>query len=167
MRQRPSLVRPAAAAVLLAAAVALAAAFRSDASGAAKCAADNGGLTLAEGFCASIFTNDIGPVRHIAAAPNGDLYAATSGGMLRGGVTGLRDRDGDGKADERASFGPRGVNDVAVHQGYLYLALDDQVRRYQADRRASGARRRRRDHRGRPARRRSQGEDAGVSGRRA
>jgi glucose/arabinose dehydrogenase len=130
MRQRPLLVRSTAAAVLLAATVALAAAFRSDASGAAKCAADNGGLTLAEGFCASVFTNDVGPVRHIAVAPNGDLYAATSGGMLRGGVTGLRDRDGDGQADERASFGPRGVNDVAVHQGHLYLALEDQVRRY-------------------------------------
>jgi glucose/arabinose dehydrogenase len=131
MRQRPFLVRLTAAAVLLTAAVALAAGFRSDASGAAKCAGGNGGLTLAEGFCASVFTDDIGPVRHIAVAPDGALYAATSGGMLRGGVTGLRDRDGDGKADERASFGPRGVNDVAVHEGHLYLALDDQVRRYQ------------------------------------
>jgi glucose/arabinose dehydrogenase len=96
----------------------------------AKCAPDNGGLSLPEGFCASVFTSDIGPVRHIAVAPNGDLYAATSGSFLRGGVTGLRDRDGDGTPDEKASFGPRGVNDVAVHDGYLYLALEDQVVRY-------------------------------------
>jgi glucose/arabinose dehydrogenase len=96
----------------------------------AKCAPDNGGLTLPEGFCASVFTNDVGPVRHVAVAPNGDLYAATSGGFLRGGVTGLRDRDGDGAVDDKASFGPRGVNDVAVHDGYLYLALPDQVVRY-------------------------------------
>jgi glucose/arabinose dehydrogenase len=129
MRQRPSLVYSTAAAVLLTAAVALAAGSRSGPSGAAKCAADNGGLTLAEGFCASVFTNDVGPVRHIAVAPNGDLYAATSGRFLRGSVTGLRDQDGDGVPEQRESFGPRGVNDVAVHDGYLYLALRDRVMR--------------------------------------
>jgi hypothetical protein len=117
MRQRPSLV------------YSTAAASRSGPSGAAKCAADNGGLTLAEGFCASVFTNDVGPVRHIAVAPNGDLYAATSGRFLRGSVTGLRDQDGDGVPEQRESFGPRGVNDVAVHDGYLYLALRDRVMR--------------------------------------
>ena len=106
-----------------------AAALRRDAPP-VKCASDNAGLTLPEGFCASVFTSDIGPVRHIAVAPSGDIYAATSGSFLRGGVTGLRDRDGDGTPDEKASFGPRGVNDVAVHDGYLYLALDDQVVRY-------------------------------------
>ena len=26
--------------------------------------------------------------------------------------------------DERATFGPRGGNDVGVHDGYLYLALE-------------------------------------------
>ena len=46
--------------------------------------------------------------------------------MLRGGVRALRDRDGDGTPDERATFGPRGGNDVALHDGYLYLALDAQ-----------------------------------------
>ncbi len=96
----------------------------------AACARDNGGLSLPEGFCASVVTSDVGAVRHLAVAPSGDLYAATSGGVLHGGVTGFRDRDGNGTPDEHASFGPRGVNDVAVHAGYLYLALVDRVVRY-------------------------------------
>lgn len=97
---------------------------------AAACAPDNGGLSLPEGFCAAVVASDIGPVRHLAVAPNGDLYAATGGGLMSGGVTGFRDRDGDGRPDERATFGPRGVNDVAVHDGHLYLALKDEVLRY-------------------------------------
>lgn len=69
-------------------------------------------------------------VRHLAVAPNGDLYAAAPGGFLRGGVAAFRDRDGDGTPDERANFGPRGGNDVAVHDGHLYLTLKDRVIRW-------------------------------------
>jgi glucose/arabinose dehydrogenase len=94
------------------------------------CAPDNGGLTLAGGFCASIVASDVNGVRHLAVGPDGTLYAAISGGLLRGGVTAFRDRDGDGKMDERASFGPRGGNDVAVHDGFLYLTLKDRVVRW-------------------------------------
>jgi glucose/arabinose dehydrogenase len=128
MDSRHLLIGSTAAVLLLGGAALLAGASRSDAP-AAKCAPDNGGLTLPEAFCAAVFTNDVGPVRHLAAAPNGDLYAATSGGVLRGGVTGFRDADGDGVPEARASFGPRGVNDVAVHDGFLYLALRDRILR--------------------------------------
>ncbi len=67
------------------------------------------------------------------SAPNGDLYAALSGkpGDATGGILAFRDRDGDGKPDERASFGPGGGNDVKLHNGYLYFALNDRVVRYQ------------------------------------
>jgi glucose/arabinose dehydrogenase len=94
------------------------------------CAPDNGGLTLAGGFCASVVASDVNGVRHLAVGPDGTLYAAIGGGILRGGVTAFRDRDGDGKMDERASFGPRGGNDVAVHDGFLYLTLTDRVIRW-------------------------------------
>lgn len=93
------------------------------------CAPDNGGLSLPRGFCASVVASDLHEVRHLAVAPNGDLYAA-SGGFPRGGVAAFRDRDGDGTMDERATFGPRGGNDIAVHDGHLYLALDDRVLRW-------------------------------------
>jgi glucose/arabinose dehydrogenase len=135
MRLRPRSPRAAAAALILLASAPLVAAVlreRAPAAGApvAPCAPDNGGLRLPEGFCASVVASDIESVRHLAVAPDGDLYAATGGGLMHGGVTGLRDRDGDGRPDERATFGPRGVNDVAVHDGHLYLALRDQVLRY-------------------------------------
>ena len=94
-----------------------------------RCAPDNGGLRLAGGFCASVVADDVKDVRHLAVGPEGELYAAT-GGWFRGGVTAFRYKNGDGVMDERVSFGPRGGNDVAVHQGFLYLALSDRVVRW-------------------------------------
>ena len=96
------------------------------------CADDNGGLVLPEGFCAVLVAGSAGPVRQLAVAPNGDLYAAVSGkgGDGVGGVLAFRDHDGDGKPDERAGFGPRGANDVAVREGYVYLALNDEIVRW-------------------------------------
>jgi glucose/arabinose dehydrogenase len=97
-----------------------------------KCDPDNGGLVLPAGFCATVVASELGPVRQLAVAPNGDLYAALSGkpGDNTGGVLAFRDTDGDGKPDQRASFGPAGGNDVAVHDGFVYFAPDDRVVRY-------------------------------------
>jgi glucose/arabinose dehydrogenase len=97
-----------------------------------KCDPDNGGLVLPEGFCATVVASQLGPVRQLAVAPNGDLYAALSGkpGDNTGGVLAFRDQDGDGKPDERASFGPAGGNDVEVHDGFVYFASDDRIVRY-------------------------------------
>jgi glucose/arabinose dehydrogenase len=97
-----------------------------------QCDPDNGGLVLPEGFCASVVASNLGPVRQLAVAPNGDLYAALSEkpGDASGGVLAFRDRDGDGKPDQRASFGPNGGNDVEVHNGYVYFALNDRIVRY-------------------------------------
>src|SRR3954466_1653858 len=97
-----------------------------------KCDSDNGGLVLPEGVCATVVATQLGPVRQLAVGPNGDLYAALSGkpGDNTGGVLAFRDTDGDGKPDQRASFGPAGGNDVEVHDGYLYFAPDDRVVRY-------------------------------------
>jgi glucose/arabinose dehydrogenase len=96
------------------------------------CDRDDGGLILPEGFCATVVASGLGPVRQLVVAPNGDLYAALSGkpGDNTGGVLGFRDRDGDGKPDERASFGPGGGNDVKIHDGYLYFALNDRIVRF-------------------------------------
>jgi len=94
------------------------------------CAPDNGGLQLAGGFCASVVADDVKGVRHLAVGPDGTPYAATSGGFLGGAVVAVRDRDGDGTLEDRASFGPRGGNDVAVHDGFLYLAGRNRVVRW-------------------------------------
>jgi glucose/arabinose dehydrogenase len=125
MSSAARLHRPAALAVVPLAALAL---LRAGAV--PRCAPDNGGLALPDGFCATVIADDVGQVRHLAVAPSGDLYAATTGGFIRGGVAAFRDRDGDGIPDERATFGPRGGNDIAVHDGHLYLALPDRVIRW-------------------------------------
>ena len=124
-----SILRPAALAV---APLALLLGMRISPLGSTKCDSDNGGLVLPEGLCATTVAGDLGPVRQLVVAPNGDLYAALSGkpGDNTGGVLAFRDKDGDGKPDERASFGPGGGNDVKIHNGYLYFARNNEVVRY-------------------------------------
>ena len=61
------------------------------------CDPDNGGLKLPMGFCALVVADSLGVARHMAVAPNGDLYVAlqTSGGrgqpQTGGGAVALRD----------------------------------------------------------------------------
>lgn len=98
-----------------------------------SCDPGNAGLTLPDGFCALVFADAVGRARHIAVAPNGDVFIAlrtsrgTEGG---GGVVALRDSDGDGRADVQRKFGELGGTGIALHGGYLYFGADDRVLRY-------------------------------------
>jgi glucose/arabinose dehydrogenase len=132
MSRKPSIIRPV---FLLLSGVALLSGMRLFPRTDSKCDSDNGGLVLPQAFCATLVASRLGPVRQLSVAPNGDLYAALSGkaGDNTGGVLAFRDKDGDGKPDERASFGPGGGNDVKLHNGYLYFALNDRVVRYRID----------------------------------
>lgn len=95
------------------------------------CDANNGGIMLPAGFCATVFADDLGAARHIAVRTNGDVYVAIANrGTSTGGVIGLRDTDGDGRADQRSRFGDNGGNGVAYLDPYLYFAQDDRVLRY-------------------------------------
>lgn len=93
------------------------------------CDRDNGGITLPPGFCAVVFADVEGGPRHVAVAPNGDVYVGLSG-RGGGGVLALRDTNGDGKADQQERFGPGGGTGVAVGGGYLYYAPNDRVVRW-------------------------------------
>ena len=97
-----------------------------------QCEAGPSGLIVPDDFCATLVAGGLGEVRQMAVAPNGDLYAAGRSRIagLRGGVVVLHDRDSDGRADQRARFGPGGGNDVDIHEGYVYLALDDRILRW-------------------------------------
>src|SRR5687768_9315979 len=72
-----------------------------------SCDADNGGLTLPAGFCALVVHEGVGEGRHIVVTDSGDMYVilrrgpAPAAGQPRqpGGIVGLRDTNGDGKAD--------------------------------------------------------------------
>ena len=97
-----------------------------------ECSRNNGGLTLPDGFCAVVVAEDLAGPRHMAVAPNGDLFVATAGARSAGGggVVALRDTDGDGRADQRATFGDAGGTGILLHDGYLYFAPNDRVVRY-------------------------------------
>jgi len=54
------------------------------------CADDNGGITLAAGFCATVFADNIGHARHLVVAPNGVVYVNTWSGRYYGNATASR-----------------------------------------------------------------------------
>ena len=72
-----------------------------------KCPGDNGGLTLSPGFCASIFADNLGHVRHMVVASDGTVYANTWSGRYfpnsppppGGFLLPLKDTKGMGRAD--------------------------------------------------------------------
>lgn len=100
------------------------------------CAADNGGITLPDGFCAILVHEGIGRARHLEVASNGDVFVAVPNGrnadrsVSRGGVTVLRDSDGNGSGDLQGSWGDNGGNGILLHGGAVYFATDDAVLRY-------------------------------------
>ena len=108
------------------------------------CDADNGGLTLPAGFCASVFADKLGHPRHLAVAPNGVVYVNTWSGRYYGNDTppaggflvALQDTTGDGHADvidrfgDSAQAGGHGGTGVALHGNYLYAEESDRIERY-------------------------------------
>ncbi len=56
-------------------------------AGAGACTGDNGGITLSPGFCATVFADHLGHVRHMAVASNGVVYANTWSGRYYGNDT--------------------------------------------------------------------------------
>ena len=98
-------------------------------SAAPKCDPDNGGLKLPNGFCAFIAVDGIGPARHIAVAPNGDVYVALMGRRTGGGVVALRPDD-TGHFTAKETFGSGSSTGIGLRNGYLYVATTTSVVRY-------------------------------------
>ena len=109
------------------------------------CDEGNGGIKLPSGFCASVFADNLGHARHLAVAPNGTVYVNTWSSKYTemknapgGFVVALRDADRDGHAEVIERFGsvheegkPGGGTGIAVHNGALYVEVDDKIVRYQ------------------------------------
>src|SRR5262245_59365153 len=99
-----------------------------------SCTTDSG-LSLPEGFCASIFADGIGHARHMVVAANGVLYVNTWSGRYYGNdkphaggfIVALKDSKGSGKADiierfgETVASGGHGGTGVALYKNYLYV----------------------------------------------
>jgi glucose/arabinose dehydrogenase len=94
-----------------------------------ECDPDNGGFTLPAGFCAVLVGDNLGSVRHLAVAPNGDVFAALNS-RNGGGILALRDTNGDGRGDIQRRFGPGSGSGIALGRRYLYFAMNDRIVRY-------------------------------------
>ena len=109
-------------------------------AGLPSCDANNGGLTLPPGFCALVVhEGGIGEGRHIVVNDNGDIYVILRRGprpspnepFSPGGIVGLRDTDGDGKADVVSEkFGTVGGTGLELRNGYLYYAATTHIGRF-------------------------------------
>jgi glucose/arabinose dehydrogenase len=91
------------------------------------------GISLPEGFCATVFADGVGHARHMAVSPSGVVFVALADGTdddLKGGVVALRDDDDDGIADTSETFGDAGGNGIAWRDDSLYFAQNDRVLRW-------------------------------------
>jgi len=82
-----------------------------------------------EGFTAGLYADGLSHARWLAVAPGGDVFLAEP---RAGRITVLRDADGDGRAERRATFAegfdrPHGL---AFHGGHLYMADTEAVWRF-------------------------------------
>jgi glucose/arabinose dehydrogenase len=108
------------------------------------CSGDAGGLTLPPGFCATVFADNLGHTRHMAAAADGTLYVNTWSGRYYGNDTpppggmlvALKAGKGSGKADQIVRFGPThaegdgGGTVIAIYKSHLYAETNDRIVRY-------------------------------------
>ena len=108
-----------------------------------RCAADNGGIALPPGFCATVFADNLGHARHLVVAPNGVVYVNTWSGRYYpdtpppgGFLVALQDTHGLGRADvvqrfgDGAAQGSAGGTGIAIYQGALYAEQNDRIVRY-------------------------------------
>jgi glucose/arabinose dehydrogenase len=98
-----------------------------------RCAPDNGGISLPEGFCAQVAADNLGPVRHIVVRDNGDLYARLRSPTKGGGIVALRDTDGDGRMDREERFFDDGGTGIGIWQDFLYFATPRTIYRQKLD----------------------------------
>ena len=108
------------------------------------CPNDDSGLKLPAGFCATVFADNIGHVRHMVVAPNGILYVNTWSGKYYGNDTphaggflvALQDKSGTGKADvierfgETIQSGGAGGTGIGMYKGSIYAETNDRIVRY-------------------------------------
>ena len=104
------------------------------------CDANNAGLTLPAGFCATIFADKLGTARHLTVLPNGDVFVNIRGGggggesplgtAKEGGLVWLRDLDGDGHAEVQQRVAAANGTEVAVAHGFVYVTDRNHVVRF-------------------------------------
>jgi glucose/arabinose dehydrogenase/mono/diheme cytochrome c family protein len=117
------------------------------ASASNPCRADNGGLSLPPGFCATVFAEHLGHARHLTVGADGTVYVNTWSGdyytygqvdkLPEGGfLVALKDTRGTGQADLVKRFGTgvkeggAGGTGIAIYRNGLYAEINDRIVRY-------------------------------------
>jgi glucose/arabinose dehydrogenase len=111
---------------------------------ATRCKGDSAGITLPDGFCATVFADNIGHARQMAVTPDGTLYVNTWSGIYYnndtvssgGFIVALKDSKGQGRADviersgETVAGGGHGGTGIAFYNGLIYAEINDRIVRY-------------------------------------
>jgi glucose/arabinose dehydrogenase len=142
---RSAVIATVAVAIVLAAEASLGpAATPASAAPAAACPGGDTGITLSPGFCATVFADNLGHVRHMTVAADGTVYANTWSGRYYhndtpppgGFLLALKDSRGTGHADvvkrfgEGMSDGAAGGTGIALYNHALYAEVNDRIVRY-------------------------------------
>jgi glucose/arabinose dehydrogenase/mono/diheme cytochrome c family protein len=114
------------------------------AEGAKSRCAEYAGLSLPEGFCATVFADHVGHARQMVVAPDGTLYVNSWSGVYYGNdkphdggfLVALKDTKGTGKADIQLRFGPsitegaHGGTGIWRFKHWIYAEANDKIVRY-------------------------------------
>lgn len=104
-----------------------------------QCDTDNAGITLPPGFCALVVADltmdgKAAAARHMAVTPSGDIFVAINSPRNANpsfGIIGLRDADGDGKAEVQSEFSrDLGGSGIAWNDGRLFFGANDRIVRF-------------------------------------
>lgn len=109
-----------------------------------KSCAEDAGITLPPGFCATVFADKLGHARQLVVAPNGVVYVNTWSGRYYhydkvppgGFLLALQDTTGDGHADKVMRFGEtqaeggHGGTGVGLYHNWVYAEINDRIVRY-------------------------------------
>jgi glucose/arabinose dehydrogenase len=113
--------------------------------GASACPAGDTGITLSPGFCATIFADNLGHVRHLLVTADGIVYANSWSGRYYhndtpppgGFLLALQDTAGAGRANVTQRFGATvadggaGGTGIAFYNNAIYAEEKDRIVRYQ------------------------------------